>query len=183
MKLTTTARHFEASPELLDHTEKRLLKLKRFFDHILHVDVIMSVENFRNIAEINVHVNGHDFTAQEESKDMVLSVDKAAKSLERQMKKFKGKIISNHHKPPRPGAVVEVPEETVIDSGSIGGTEGLQIIERVPRVVPSSTVEEAIIKLEDDERHFILFNDLETGKLNLVYRRADGHYGVIEARG
>ena len=183
MKLTTTARHFEASPELLDHTEKRLLKLKRFFDHILHVDVIMSVENFRNIAEINVHVNGHDFTAQEESKDMILSVDKAAKSLERQMKKFKGKIISNHHKPPRPGAVVEVPEETVIDSGSIGGTEGLQIIERVPRVVPSSTVEEAIIKLEDDERHFILFNDLETGKLNLVYRRADGHYGVIEARG
>jgi putative sigma-54 modulation protein len=182
MKMTTTARHFEASPELLEHTEQRLRKLKRFFDHILHVDVIMSVENFRNIAEINVHVNGHDFTAQEESKDMILSIDKASKSLERQMKKFKGKIISNHHKP-RPGAIVDVPEETVIDSGSIGGTEGLQIIERVPRVVSSSTVEEAIIKLEDDERHFILFNDRETGKLNLVYRRADGHYGVIEARG
>jgi putative sigma-54 modulation protein len=182
MKLTTTARHFEATPELLEHTEKRLLKLKRFFDHILHVDVIMSVENFRNIAEINVHVNGHDFTAQEESKDMKLSIDKASKSLERQMKKFKGKIISNHHKPPR-GGVIEVPEETVIDSGSIGGVDGLQVIERVPRVVPSSTVEEAIIRLEDDERHFILFNDRETGKLNLVYRRADGHYGVIEARG
>ena len=101
MKLTTTARHFEASPELLEHTEKRLGRLKRFFDQILHVDVIMSVEKVRNIAEINVHVNGHDFTAQEESKDMKLSVDKAAKSLERQMKKFKGKIISNHHKPAR----------------------------------------------------------------------------------
>jgi len=180
MKLTTTARHFEASPDLLEHTEKRLGRLKRFFDHILHVDVIMSVENFRNIAEINVHVNGHDFTAQEESKDMKLSVDKAAKSLERQMKKFKGKIISNHHKP-RHGVVVDVPEETVIDSGSIGGTEGPQIIERVPRVVPSYMVEEAIIRLEDDERHFILFNDKETGKLNLAYKRADGHYGVIEA--
>ena len=79
MKLTTTARHFEASPELLEHTEKRLGKLKRFFDQILHVDVIMSVEKVRNIAEINVHVNGHDFTAQEESKDMKLSIDKAAK--------------------------------------------------------------------------------------------------------
>ncbi len=181
MKLTTTARHFEASPELLDHTEKRLRKLKRFFDHILHVDVIMSVEHFRNIAEVNVHVNGHDFTAKEESKDMKLSVDKAAKNLERQMKKFKGKIISNHHSAPKAG-IVEVPEEVVIDSGSIGGAEGLQILERVPRAVPYSTVEEAIIKLEDDERHFILFNDRETGKLNLVYRRADGHYGVIEAR-
>lgn len=181
MKLTTTARHFEANQDLLEHTEKRLEKLKRFFDHILHVDVIMSVENFRNIAEIKVHVNGHDFTAQEESKDMILSIDNAAKSLERQMKKFKEKIISNHHKP-RPGGIVEVPEETVIDSGSIGGTEGMQIIERVPRILPSFMVEEAIIKLEDDERHFVLFNDKETGKLNLVYRRSDGHYGVIETR-
>jgi putative sigma-54 modulation protein len=179
MKLTTTARHFEASPELLDHTEKRLVKLKRFFDHILHVDVIMSVENFRNIAEIKVHVNGHDFTSKEESKDMILSIDKAAKNLERQMKKFKGKIISNHHKP-RPGGIVEIPEETVIDSGSVG-KEGLEVLENVPREVPAISIEEAIIRMEDDEEHFLLFNDRNSGKLNLVYRRPDGHYGVIKA--
>ncbi len=179
MKLTTTARHFEASPELLDHTEKRLVKLKRFFDHILHVDVIMSVENFRNIAEIKVHVNGHDFTSKEESKDMILSIDKAAKNLERQMKKFKGKIISNHHKP-RPGGIVEIPEETVIDSGSVG-KDGLAVLENVPREVPAITVEEAIIRMEDDEEHFLLFNDRNSGKLNLVYKRPDGHYGVIKA--
>ena len=179
MKLTTTARHFEASPELLDHTEKRLIKLKRFFDHILHVDVIMSVENFRNIAEINVHVNGHDFTSKEESKDMILSIDRAAKNLERQMKKFKGKIISNHHKP-RPGGIVEIPEETVIDSGSVG-KKGLEVLENVPREVPAISIEEAIIRMEDDEEHFLLFNDRNSGKLNLVYRRPDGHYGVIKA--
>jgi putative sigma-54 modulation protein len=181
MKLTTTARHFEANPQLIEHAEQRLIKLKRFFDHILHVDVIMSVENFRNIAEINVHVNGHDFTAKEESKDMILSIDKAAKSLERQMKKFKGKIISNHHHGPKPSGLVEVPEESVIDSGSVGGG-GLQVIERIPRNVPAFNVEEAIIKMEDDQMHFILFNDRESGKLNLVYKRPDGNYGVIETR-
>jgi putative sigma-54 modulation protein len=179
MKLTTTARHFEASPELLEHTEKRLVKLKKFFDQILYVDVIMSVENFRNIAEINVHVNGHDFTSKEQSKDMVLSIDKAAKNLERQMKKFKGKMISNHHRP-RPGGVVEIPEEMVIDSGSVG-KEGLEILENVPREVPAISVEEAIIRMEDDEEHFLLFNDRNSGKLNLVYKRPDGHYGVIKA--
>jgi putative sigma-54 modulation protein len=181
MKLTTTARHFEASSQLLEHTEKRLIKLKRFFDHILHVDVIMSVENFRNIAEINVHVNGHDFTAKEESKDMKISIDKAAKSLERQMKKFKGKIISNHHQKPKPGSVIEIPEEMVIDSGSVGGG-GLQVIERVPLDVPAFDVEEAIIKMEDEQMHFILFNDKESGKLNVVYKRPDGNYGVIEKK-
>jgi putative sigma-54 modulation protein len=181
MKLTTTARHFEASSQLLEHTEKRLIKLKRFFDHILHVDVIMSVENFRNIAEINIHVNGHDFTAKEESKDMKISVDKAAKSLERQMKKFKGKIISNHHHKAKPGGIIEIPEERVIDPGSVG-SGGLQVIERLPRAVPAFNVEEAIIRMEDDQAHFILFNDKESGKLNLVYRRPDGNYGVIETR-
>jgi putative sigma-54 modulation protein len=178
MKLTTTARHFEASPELLEHAEKRLVKLKRFFDHILYVDVIMSVEHFRNIAEIKVHVNGHDFTSKEESKDMILSIDKAAKNLERQMKRFKGKKISNHHKP-RPSGIVEVPEETVIDSGSIG-KEGLTVLESVPREVPVISIEEAIIRMEDNEAHFLLFNDMNSGKLNLVYKRPDGHYGVIK---
>ena len=66
MKLTTTARHFDASPELVEYTERKLVKLKRFFDHILTVDVIMTVEKFRHIAEMNVHVNGHDFSAKEE---------------------------------------------------------------------------------------------------------------------
>lgn len=178
MKLTTTARHFEASPELLEHTEMRLVKLKRYFDHILHVDVIMSVENFRNIAEIKVHVNGHDFTSKEESKDMILSIDKAAKHLERQMKKFKGKIISNHHKP-KPGGIVEIPEEAVIDSGSVG-KDGLEVLENVPREVPAVSIEEAIIRMEDNEEHFLLFNDRNSGKLNLVYKRPDGHYGVIK---
>ena len=178
MKLTTTARHFEASPELLEHTEMRLVKLKRYFDHILHVDVIMSVENFRNIAEVKVHVNGHDFTSKEESKDMILSVDKAAKNLERQMKKFKGKIISNHHKP-RPGGIIEFPEEIVIDSGSVG-KEGLEILENVPREVQAVSIEEAIIRMEDNEDHFLLFNDRNLSKLTLVYKRPDGHYGVIK---
>ena len=119
MKLTTTARHFDASPDLIEFTEKKLVKLKRFFDHILTVDVIMTVEKFRHIAEVNIHVNGHDFTAKEESEDMMTSVDKAAKHLERQMKKFKGKIISNHHKPRK--AIMRIaPDEHIIESGSIG---------------------------------------------------------------
>ena len=92
MIITTTARHFEASPELVEHIEDRIGRLKRYFDHILNVDVIMDVQKFRHIAEVNVHVNGHDFTAKEESDDMYGSIDLSAKSLERQIKKFKEKL-------------------------------------------------------------------------------------------
>ena len=61
MKLTTTARHFDSTPDLIEYIDNRMRKLKRFWDNILNVDVIMSVEKFRHIAEVKVHVNGHDF--------------------------------------------------------------------------------------------------------------------------
>ena len=178
MNLTTTARHFEASESLLEHTKRRMSKLSRFFDHIINVDVIMSVEKFRNIAEVNVHVNGHDFSAKEESEDMKVSVDKATKNLERQIKKFKGKIILNHQKA-RKGDVRSTRQESIFESSSVGSDEGVQLIEKVPRDIPSCSTEEAIIVMEDRQENFLLFNNKESGKLDLVYKRHDGNYGII----
>jgi putative sigma-54 modulation protein len=178
MKLTTTARHFEASPELIEHTRERLQKLKRYIGQIMNVHVIMSVEKFRHIAEINVHVNGHDFTATEQSEDMKASIDRAAKSLERQVKKFKGKIIANHQKPRR-GVMRRTSGERIIRSGSVGSGV-LEYIEQEPPEAPIFSIEEAIIHMEDKQENFLLFNNSESGKLNIVYRRADGHYGVID---
>jgi len=179
MKLTTTARHFETTPELVAFTDNRLRKLKRFWDQILNVDVIMSVEKFRHIAEVKVHVNGHDFAAKEESDDMYSSIDKSAKNLEKQMKKLKGKLIINTHKH-RKGARKAEAREKVIGSGSVGAVRGLEIIEDIAHEIHELTVEEAIVIMEDGERNFLLFNNKESGTLNLVYRRPDGNYGLIE---
>jgi putative sigma-54 modulation protein len=176
MKLTTTARHFEASPDLIEHAERRLLKLKRYFDNILNVHLIMSVEKFRHIAEVIVHVNGHDLAAKEESEDMKLSIDRSAKDLERQIKKLKGKILANHQRARR----AEPPRESIIRSESVGKKSGVELLEQVPRDVTDYSVEEAIIVMENEKRNFILFNNKESGKLNLAYKRPDGNYGVIE---
>jgi putative sigma-54 modulation protein len=180
MKLTTTARHFEASTELNEHIEERLRRLKRYFDQILHIDVIMSVEKFRHTAEVNVHVNGHDFTAKEVSEDMFTSIDLAAKDLERQIKKFKGKLIAHHHNHRRTSRALKSAER-IIMAGSVGSAGGINIMDRVPHEVAELSVEEAIIALEDQERDFLLFNNPESGKLSFVYRRSDGHYGVIDS--
>jgi putative sigma-54 modulation protein len=143
------------------------------------VDLIMSIEKFRHIAEVNVHVNGHDFAAKEESDDMYSSIDKSTKDLERQMKKIKGKRILNTHKH-RKGAAKVAARETVIGSGSVGSATGLEIIEDISHQISELTVEEAIVAMEDGERNFMLFNNKESGTLNLVYRRADGNYGLID---
>jgi putative sigma-54 modulation protein len=180
MKISTTARHFEANPELIEYIEERVGKLKRYFDHILNVAVIMSVEKFRHIAEINVHVNGHDFTAKEESEDMYSSVDLSTKSLERQIKKFKGKLINNHHNPRRSNRS-GTPAEMVVKAESVGSERGIDILDQVPHEIVELSVEEAIVKMNDQNKDFLLFNNTESGKLNFVYKRSDGHYGVIDS--
>ena len=180
MNLTTTARHFEADPALLEHIEERLRRLKRYFDQILKVDVIMSVEKFRHIAEVNVHVNGHDFNAKEESEDMFTSVDNSAKSLERQIKKFKAKLKSNHQKS-KNNIKSYIPVERVIRADSIGADGGIQMLDdHIDHDIASLSVEEAAVSISEGKRDFLLFNNTESGKLNFVYRRSDGHYGVID---
>lgn len=179
MKVTTTARHFDATPDLVEYAENKLRRLKRFFDQIMKVDVIMSIEKFRHIAEIKVHVNGHDFSAKEESDDMRTSIDHATKDLEKQVKKFKGKLVLNSHKHRKGGTKAET-QEKVIGSASIGTTAGLEIIEQIPRDVEELTVEEAIVLMEDAEQPFLVFNNKDSGQINLVYKRPDGNYGLLE---
>ncbi|MBN1163916.1 MAG: ribosome-associated translation inhibitor RaiA [Candidatus Krumholzibacteriota bacterium] len=179
MKLTTTARHFETSVDLLEHIEERFLRLKRYFDHILNVDVIMSVEKFRHIAEVNVHVNGHDFNVKEEAEDMYSSIDKCAKNLERQIKKFKGRLKSSHQKNKNHQKPFS-PAEQIIRSDSVGSESGIELMDSISHQVADFTVEEAIISMKNNKTDFLLFNNTESGKLNFVYRRADGNYGVID---
>lgn len=178
MKLTTTARHFDASADLQEHIEERLYRLKRYFEGILNVDVIMEVEKFRHIAEVNVHVNGHNFTAKEASEDMYASVDEAAKSLERQIKKFKGKLISSHQKA-RGQTKLNARTETVFDSKSVGSESGLEMLEQYALDIPEMSLEDAIAAMGDGKENFLLFNNNKTGTLGLVYKRPDGHFGVI----
>ncbi len=180
MIITTTARHFEASPELVEHIEERIGRLKRYFDHILNVDVIMDVQKFRHIAEVNVHVNGHNFTSKEESEDMYGSIDLSAKSLERQVKKFKEKMIDNHHRPKKNG-LKPLSAERIIKAESVGSDGGIDVLEQVSHEITPLSTEEAIIAMVDQERDFLLFNNTESGKLNFVYKRSDGHYGVLDS--
>lgn len=179
MNLTTTARHFKASPELIEHIEEKMIKLKRYFENILDIDVIMSVEKVRHIAEVNLHVQGHLFTAVEEADNMYTSIDKCAKDLERQIKKYKGKLKSNHQNHKRQ-LKNNFPREFVINAHSVESEEGIEMIEEAAYDLESLNVEEAIKAMKKEKKEFFLFNNSDSGKLSFVYRRTDGNYGVIK---
>jgi putative sigma-54 modulation protein len=98
MEITTTARHFELTPAVREHGEAKLQKLTRYFDRISKANVVLIREKHRQIAEITLHLNGSDLVSREESNDLFLSIDRAADNLERQIKRYKERLVERGRK-------------------------------------------------------------------------------------
>lgn len=92
MRLNITARHFNLSDRLKQYTEKEVRRLKRYYDGILDCDVILDWEKQAQVAEIVLHVYGTKLTVREKSEDMYKSINLAVDKLERQLKRYKGKL-------------------------------------------------------------------------------------------
>ena len=86
----------------------------------------------------------------------------------------------NHHHP-RKNGIKQIPAERIIKAESIGSEGGIDVMDQIPHEIVQLSVEEAIVSMVDREKDFLLFNNSESGKLNFVYKRSDGHYGVIDS--
>jgi ribosomal subunit interface protein len=93
MKTTVTARHFELTEPLRVHADETFQRLRRFFNHIAEVHVILETEKYRHRAEATLRLeNGTTFVAAEQSNDMYLSLDRSAEKLETQLRRYKEKF-------------------------------------------------------------------------------------------
>lgn len=92
MKLQITTRHFDMTPEFRTVAEERVRKLKRYFEHIIDVSLILSSEKHRMMAELTLHTNSHDLVGTAESSDMKSSIDQAVEKIENQLRKHKERV-------------------------------------------------------------------------------------------
>ena len=97
MNVNITARHMEMTDGIRDHIEEGLEKLRERFDKVIDVDVILSVEKYGQIVEINLRANGVKINAKEASDDLYASFDAALGKVDRQVNKHKDKV--NRHQP------------------------------------------------------------------------------------
>ena len=111
MNITTTARHYDLTPALKDYAESKVLNLKKYFDHIVNVHIIFSLEKYRQRVELTLHVNGKDMVGRAESEDMYLSVDRAVDKLEEQLKRHHDRVRSRKHNQGLGEASGEIKEE------------------------------------------------------------------------
>ena len=173
MKIKIAERHTDASTTLREYVVDKTEALERFFDRIVSVDVVLSVEKERQIADFHAHLTNRKLiTAREETTDMYASIDKAVDKLRRQLVKFKDQLQDVR----RHGA--DVGKESA--AGEEGKTH--KIIRTETFFQKPITPEEALLQLDAIEKDFLVFIDVETDQVAIMYHRRDGNYGLIEPR-
>jgi putative sigma-54 modulation protein len=97
MQLSISGHHVEVTDALKSYTSEKLSKLKRHFDHITNVHVVLSVEKLKQRAEATMHVSGAELFADADSDDMYAAIDALTDKLDRQILKHKEKLVNRHH--------------------------------------------------------------------------------------
>lgn len=181
MRIAITGRHMDVTGALKDHIEGSLEKVRSHFDRVIDADVVLSVEKHRHIAEITLNANGIRIHGKEESEDMYASVDNVVSKLDKQIRKFKGRI--NHYQP-RETKEDRAFQYNVIavsaDEEAEAPANGHTVVLREQLTMKPMSVEEATMQLELANEEFLVFSNAETQKVNVLYSRNDGTYGLIE---
>ena len=94
MNLNVTGHHLEVTPPIREYLASKLERLTRHFDHVIDVNVILSVERVQRKVEATVHVRGRDLFAESQNEDMYAAIDGLVDKLDRQILKHKEKLKS-----------------------------------------------------------------------------------------
>ena len=96
MNLHVSGHHLEVTPALRDYVAQKLQRVTRHFDHVIDVNVILTVEKLKQKAEVTVHVRGKDIFVETEDSDMYAAIDALTDKLDRQVQKYKQKVQDHH---------------------------------------------------------------------------------------
>lgn len=189
MQFSVTFRKMDTTEALKSYAEEKVGKIKKFFPEPITAQVVLSKEKYRQRADINITLNnGLLLKGKDSSEDAYSSIDRAVEKIERQVKKYKDKI--RRHKPQQ-GPQIPV-RHNILQAMEEANTEDSpqpQIMEddAVRKVVRTSefqakpmTVEEAIMQLDLRDSAFLVFTNADSRAINVVYRREDKNYGLIE---
>ncbi|MGH7369462.1 MAG: ribosome hibernation-promoting factor, HPF/YfiA family, partial [Candidatus Methylomirabilaceae bacterium] len=159
------------------YAEEKVVRLQRFVDRITSAHVVLSIQKHRQIAEVTLHVRDLTIRGEESSHDLYCAIDLVADKLERQILRYKEKIVAHVGRAwgrshPRGGPSLAEAERLP--------EEGPRIVRTKRFAVKPLSPEEASVHMELLGHTFFVFRNARTQEVNVVYRRQDGDYGLIE---
>jgi putative sigma-54 modulation protein len=181
MRLQVKGRNLEISEQIRTYAEEKLGKLDRLVSDPTRVELELAIEKNpsiadNHVAEATVWTKGPVLRARETSADMKASIDQLVSKLERQVKRYREKrrVAPRRHARDGGFAAEAAPVEVEEDETTIVKTKQFPVTPMSP--------EEAVLQLELVGHDFFVFRNAETDTINVVYRRRDGDYGLIEPR-
>ncbi|WP_026892682.1 ribosome hibernation-promoting factor, HPF/YfiA family [Lacrimispora aerotolerans] len=172
MRFIITGRNIEVTSGLREAVEDKLGKLDRFFAPATEATVRLSVQKEIQKIEVTIPVKGHIIRAEESSTDMYVSIDLVEEILERQLKKYKNKLIDKKQNVPSFSEAFIEEENSYEDH--------IEIVKSKKFAVKPMDSEEACVQMELLGHSFYVFLNADTDEVNVVYKRKGGSYGLIE---
>ena len=172
MRITITGRNIELTEGLKAAVEDKLGKLEKYFAPDTEVFVTLSVEKERQKIEVTIPVKGNIVRSEQVSNDMYVSIDLVEEVIERQLKKYKKKLISKQQNAASFRKEFIEKETDVDDEIRIIRTKRFDMKPMYP--------EDACVQMELLGHNFFVFCNAETEQINVVYKRKGNTYGLIE---
>ena len=180
LPIKVTGRHVSVTEPMKDYAIKKVEGLHLDYPRIIEAQVILDVQKYRHMAEVVLHCANHiTIEAAIETTDMYASVDQVMDKIAQQMRKYKTKIMRQHR--PRRGEIQHVDEQVLSIEGFSDHAESEPtVIETEKYPVKPMYIDEAVLQLEMSTRQFVVFQNALSNKVNVLYRRKDGGFGLIE---
>ncbi|WP_425058469.1 ribosome hibernation-promoting factor, HPF/YfiA family [Sporomusa carbonis] len=178
MAITVRGKNIEITSALKDYVVKRVGKITKYFDsaNMGEITAILTVNKGRHIVEVTVPINGIILRGEESTADMYASIDLVIEKLEKQIEKYKTKLSRKF----KSGGFKTdlIPAATL--AGEAAGEDEFNIVKTKRFAVKPMTVDEAVMQMNLIHHDFYVFTNADTDQVNVVYRRRDGQYGLIE---
>jgi putative sigma-54 modulation protein len=191
MKLVLQSKNIEITDAIRDYVNQKIAKAVSHFEQITTgIDVCLSVaKNPRiaaaQVAEVTIYANGATIRAEEASEHLYASIDLVADKISRQLRKYKERNVT---KKDRTDLLKDLGEELDLElldynlTDNRAATLPAEVVRTKYFAMSALTIEEAVAQLQLVDHDFYMYRSVETGEVNVVYRRNHGGFGVIQPR-
>ena len=173
MRYVIKGRNIEVTPALKSAVEEKIGKLERYFTPDTEVIATLSVQRDRQKIEITIPIKGNIIRAEESSTDMYVSIDLVEEVIERQIRRYRKKLIDKKQ------SALSF-SQAFIEEEDERPEEDIRIVKTKKFAIKPIDPEEACLQMEMLGHNFYVFLNADTDQVNVVYRRKNGTYGLIE---
>jgi putative sigma-54 modulation protein len=174
MQTSVTFKNLDPSDNLKSYVRNKLNRFDKFLENPAEANVVLSVEKFRHIAEINISGDRLIINGKEETEDMYSAIDMVMAKLGQQIKKGKQKT-RKHRSRSKPFSFESAPESAETAEERAAVRVKIRNIEYKPM-----DVEEAVMQMDLIKDSFLVFTNSRTDRINVLYRRNNGDFGLIQ---